>query len=188
MPPTDTQVTVANEWPLGAYLREFRKQKRLSQTAAAQRADMSQTMWQMLESGKRRDGRPMRPKAQTVMDAAGAVGADPRHALELAGHDPALFKSDRPGRQVASQAQLIELFSRLDQRQRAAVIELMESVLDRQEQMMDSAMDDLARRAAEVYGGDEATVVRSGSRSISIEFGKPEGTLEFRDASDRARE
>lgn len=112
-------------WPLGPYLHEARLARQLTQKAAADRAGLSRTAWQQLESGERADGNPVRPKSSTVIAAAMAVDADPSRALELAGLDPSAFEPSRAGRPAASVAEARDLLTRLTEPQRRAVIDLL---------------------------------------------------------------
>jgi transcriptional regulator with XRE-family HTH domain len=132
----------AGTWLLGERLRAAREALNLSQTAAAQRADFSRTVWQQLESGQRADGKPLQPKAKTVTAAALAVQLDPREALRLAGHDPTRYEPSRAGRPVASQSELSELFTKLNERQRQALIELVASFVDQQDEPPSSQQSD----------------------------------------------
>jgi transcriptional regulator with XRE-family HTH domain len=139
-----------NPWPLGDQLRSAREEQQLTQTAAAQRADISRTVWQQLESGVRADGRPFRPKAATVQSAAVAVGLDPRDALQLAGLDPTLFRPARGG-PVASQREAADLISRLTGAQRRALVELLHTLVD----VEDGEAGELASGVDELRGVDE---------------------------------
>ncbi|PPK70444.1 helix-turn-helix transcriptional regulator [Actinokineospora auranticolor] len=114
-------------WPLGEVLRRARDDKGWSQEDAAQKARFSRTSWQQLESGRRADRKPFRPKADTVINAALAVDVDPREALELAKLDPTRYEPARAGRPTATVTEVRELVMRLTEEQRQAVVNLIRS-------------------------------------------------------------
>lgn len=118
-----------SSWPLGPFLNEARIARKLTQKAAAARANLSRTAWQQLESGLRADGNPVRPKATTVIAAAMAVDADPTRALELAGLDPTTFEPARAGRPATSFAEARALLAQLTEPQRRAVIDLLRAIV-----------------------------------------------------------
>ncbi|SDI50058.1 Transcriptional regulator, contains XRE-family HTH domain [Actinokineospora alba] len=118
-----------SSWPLGPFLNEARIARKLTQKAAAARANLSRTAWQQLESGQRADGNPVRPKATTVIAAAMAVDADPTRALELAGLDPSAFEPSRAGRPATSFAEARALLAQLTEPQRRAVIDLLRTIV-----------------------------------------------------------
>lgn len=144
---TGGQPTPGSPWALGDRLRAAREEQQLTQTAAAERADISRTVWQQLESGVRADGRPFRPKASTVQSAAVAVGLDPRDALQMAGLDPTLYRPARGG-PVASQREAADLFARLTGAQRRALVEFLHTLVDVE-------AGELAAGVDEVGGVDE---------------------------------
>jgi transcriptional regulator with XRE-family HTH domain len=115
---------------LGDLLREAREAKQLTQTAAAERADISRTMWQQLEAGARNDGKPLRPRPETVVNAAVAVGVDPQRALRLAGLDPNRYEPPTRGAATVSQREVADLFTRLNGRQRQALLELLQALVE----------------------------------------------------------
>jgi transcriptional regulator with XRE-family HTH domain len=117
-------------WDLGLPLREARQARGLTQTSAAERAGISRTVWQQLESGERSDGRPVRPKSSTVINVAAAVGMDPREALKLAGLDPSGNEPVRAGRPVTSVAEVRDLLARLREPQRRAIIDLVRAFVE----------------------------------------------------------
>jgi hypothetical protein len=59
---------------------------------AARRADISESRWRQVEAGVQKMAGgievPVHPRAETVAAMARAISADPRRALELAGHNP----------------------------------------------------------------------------------------------------
>ncbi|GAA2969838.1 Transcriptional regulator, contains XRE-family HTH domain [Actinokineospora diospyrosa] len=116
-----------NSWPLGELLRRARDEKGWSQEDAAQKARFSRTSWQQLESGRRADRKPFRPKADTVINAALAVDVDPSEALELANLDPTKYEPARAGRPTATVTEVRELVMRLTEEQRQAVVNLIRS-------------------------------------------------------------
>lgn len=121
---------VAGVQRLGEELREARRKKGLTQTAAAERAEVSATLWQQLEKGVRYDGKPLQPKAKTVIDVAIAVGLEPTRALEVAGLDPSAYEPARRPRRTASESEMLDLFSRLTVAQRQALVEFLNLMVD----------------------------------------------------------
>ncbi|WP_436493592.1 helix-turn-helix domain-containing protein [Actinokineospora sp. HUAS TT18] len=120
----------STEWHLGTLLREARLARHLTQTAAAERAGISRTLWQQLETGSRPDGRPVNPKRDTLRAVAAAVDLTERETLEAAGHDPSDHDISRPGRPLASLAEARDLLSRLNDRQRQAVVDMIRAFHD----------------------------------------------------------
>ncbi|GLZ43288.1 helix-turn-helix domain-containing protein [Actinokineospora sp. NBRC 105648] len=132
-------------WPLGEVLRQARDGKGWSQEDAAQKARFSRTSWQQLESGRRADRKPFRPKADTVINAALAVGVEPKEALELAGLDPTRYEPARAGRPTATVTEVRELVMRLTDGQRQAVVDLIMAFTDAAD------ADDESPTTAEAY-------------------------------------
>lgn len=148
-------------WPLGDTLRATRRELGLSQRTAAQRADVSRTLWQQLESGMRQDGYPVQPKIRTLVDVAHALGRDPTELLELAGIEPDAHEPARkPGRRSVSETEMAQVFAGLNARQQAALVELMEAMLEpSRESQFAAAVDDEQPQDTEP-DGDEAVTER----------------------------
>lgn len=116
--------TEAASWPLGEYLREQRG--RMSIREAARRADISESRWRQVEAGHQQMAGgiqvPVHPRAETVVAMARAISADPRHSLELAGHNPEqyawLLEPPVPG--VGEESR--EWFTSLPRAEREAVL------------------------------------------------------------------
>ncbi|GGM70815.1 hypothetical protein GCM10012275_46570 [Longimycelium tulufanense] len=129
-------------WPLGERLRVAREQAGLSQRQAAEAAGFSVTAWGQLETGLRSVGGgqtvPANPRPATIVAAARIVGVEPSEALNLAGYDPRQHRTllQRPsagGRPTVSQRGLAELISQLTERQRQAVLAVVEAMLEPEE-------------------------------------------------------
>lgn len=122
-----------SDWPLGRLLIDAREGLGESQTGAAERAGISKTLWQQLESGLRRDTntgekRPFKPRVDTVTAAARAVGVNIRLALELAGLNPEA--ADSPVQPSEAQRLHLERWQKLSAPQKAAVEAVMLTMLD----------------------------------------------------------
>lgn len=119
-------------WTLGPKLKKAREGAGLSQREAAKAAGFSVTTWGQLETGIRKVGNgmesPVNPRASVVASAADVVGLDVAEALRMAGIDPkhAPKGAQRP---TVSQSRLLESFARLTEPQRAALLDLIESML-----------------------------------------------------------
>ncbi|MEU4675152.1 hypothetical protein AB0F91_46260 [Amycolatopsis sp. NPDC023774] len=72
---------------------------------------------------------PMNPRASIVISAAQVVALDPGEALKMVGIDPARHAPKGSERPTVSQARLLEYFARLNERQRGALLDLIESML-----------------------------------------------------------
>lgn len=121
---------LAQRHELGRRLREAREARGYNQTQAAERGRISRTIWQQLEKGERFDGKPFEPKVNTVIAAAQAVELDPRELLPLAGHDPSHFEPTGSSRPSVSERELAERISRLTQKQRRAVSDVVDAMLE----------------------------------------------------------
>lgn len=87
-------VSTPTDWPLGPVLEQARKQRRLSRKEAARRAGVSDTLLQTLERGyEMRRGQTFaaRPRPETVIAVAQALGVNPRDALKLANLDTSIL-------------------------------------------------------------------------------------------------
>lgn len=118
---------------LGQRIRAARELAGLSMREAGQAAGISQTTWQQLEHGYYPSGGQWLPKSArsgTIIAVAQAVGLDPAEALRLAGHDPSKVAAPlRGGQPPLSAQQLTERVQALTPRQRAAVLELIDSIV-----------------------------------------------------------
>lgn len=125
----------SSQWLLGAELMAARKQAGFSQREASRQAGFSVTTWGQLETGRKKLGGDVvlvaNPRPSIVVAAAKVVGLDPARALRLAGHDPAQYLSlaDSSAPATVSQRHLAERFAVLDERQRRALLELIEAML-----------------------------------------------------------
>lgn len=123
------------QWLLGAELKAAREQAGFSQREASRQAGFSVTTWGQLETGRKKLGGDVvlaaNPRPSIVVAAAKVVGMDPARALTLAGHDPAqhLSLADSSAPATVSQRHLAERFAVLDERQRRALLELIEAML-----------------------------------------------------------
>lgn len=130
----DTTDSDTQQWPLGPKLRDARKSAGLSQREAAQAAGFSPTTWGQLESGTKKLGQgvevAMRPRPSVVQAAAQVVGLDVAEALRMAGHEPGNRDQPPPSAPTVSQRRLVDVFASLTQRQRHAVMEIVESMND----------------------------------------------------------
>ena len=127
------------DWPLGALVREARLGAGLSQREAGRLAGISPTTWESIETGTRRKrggGGVERsvPQASNIVAAANVLRLDVNNVLRLAGYDPTVsnpgFHPSQPGRPPVSQRAIGDMAARLSARQRAAVVEIIESMLD----------------------------------------------------------
>jgi transcriptional regulator with XRE-family HTH domain len=120
-------------WPLGKRLKAAREAAGLSQREASAAAGFSVTTWGQLETGVKKLGggleSPMNPRASIVMSAAQVVGMDPAEALRMAGIAPERHVPSGSQRPTVSQSRLLEYFARLTEGQRAALLNLIESML-----------------------------------------------------------
>lgn len=130
----DAQVVTKSKqaWPLGPRLKRAREGIQLSQREAARAAGISVTSWGQLETGIVKKGggmeSPMNPRAAIVIAAANVVGLDPAEALRLVGIDPA--RHDLPtGRPTVSQQEVLDLFARMGEEQRRALLGLLRSLV-----------------------------------------------------------
>jgi transcriptional regulator with XRE-family HTH domain len=103
----------------------------MSYTIASERSGLSRTTWASLESGRRNDRKQVRPRYETVVNAAKAVGVDPARALELAGHDSSAYEPSRPGRPVASVSEGRDLLAQMPESTRGLFIGLMQVFVER---------------------------------------------------------
>lgn len=127
------------DWPLGNLVREARKTAGFSLREAARRAGISPTTWESVETGTRRkrggggETEPSRPQASNVIAVANVLRLDVNEALRFAGYDPSVsnpgFHPSQPGRPPVSQRAVGDMVARLTPRQRAAVVEIIESML-----------------------------------------------------------
>lgn len=119
-------------WRLGPRLKRAREGQNLSQREAARAAGISVTTWGQLETGIVKKGggleSPMNPRAAIVIAAANVVGLDPAEALRLVGIDPS--SHDLPaGRPTVSQQEVLDLFARMGDEQRRALLGLLRSLV-----------------------------------------------------------
>lgn len=115
----------ADNWPLGAFLKEQRG--RMSIREAARRADISESRWRQVEAGHQQMAGgiqvPVHPRAETVAAMAKAISADPRHALELAGHNPEQYEwLLEPALGGLDDAARLEWFTKLPRQEREQVL------------------------------------------------------------------
>ncbi len=126
-------------WPLGELVRQARDRAGLSLREAGRRAGISATTWESIETGTRRkrggggETEPTKPQASNIVAAANVLRLDVNKALRLAGYDPSVsnpgFHPSQPGRPPVSQRAVGDMVARLTPRQRAAVVEIIESML-----------------------------------------------------------
>jgi len=153
-----------SDWPLGRELRRRRDDAGLSQRQAAARAGISESKWRQLEHGTMTmSGQAVhvKPRPTTVAAAARAVGLPVARALELSGESP----TEHPDLLVdaAPADDRVPGFAALTERQRAAVVELVASML------------------APATGGDRANTVRTGEAPSDA---TKRGNVLFRTGSD----
>lgn len=124
--------------PWRADLKRARQKKRLSQEAAAKRANMSLSAWGGIELGYRPAEagqiRRYRASANAVAAAAAAVGLDPLELVRSAGLDPERVDVDRLeeiGDRVNTDVRIIMIRAGVD---RAEALEQIKRMLDSLEQ------------------------------------------------------
>lgn len=131
--------------PLGKLLEDARKRIPLSKREAARRAKISEARWRQIVTGWQNPNDPTvpaRPRHNTVIAAARAVGVDPAEALEAAGLDPAAGDEPEPPVEDLSVRKVL-LAEDLTVAQQEAIIRRLISEKNEHQRKLNALVDEL---------------------------------------------